>query len=181
MTERSRYTIAGRWFSAALGLALALALVSVGQAQRRSTEYEGLWAGTLTVDGMLGIPEDEVELLSQAIDVEMSVQRRGIVQLFFNAGTGQPHWQYPRRLSLLITDLGDNAVVAGQGDRTVYAQSATDSLVFNLTKVDDDTLQVYWTRVVVEEPLGRNSDRLEWMLGGLTEMRRIDQSESAQF
>jgi hypothetical protein len=181
MSGASRCTNAGRWFWLALGFALALALVTVGQAQRRSTEYEGLWAGTLTMDGMLGVPEDDVELLSQPIDMEMSVQRRGNVQLFFGADTGQPQWQYPSRLTLLITDLGDNAVIAGQGDRTVYAQSAIDSLVFNLTKVDDDTLQLYWTRVVVEEPLGRNSDRLEWMLGGLTEMHRIDPSESTQF
>ena len=133
------------------------------------------------MDAMVGIPEDDVEAVSRPIGFEITIQRRGNAQLFFDAAADQTYWQYQMRPSLQLTELGNNAVIAGRGGQTVYAQSGSDSWVLNLTRVDDDTLLVQWSRVVVEQPLGRNSDRLEWMLGGLVEMRRIDESESAQF
>lgn len=172
----------GQRLALAVVVLAAVVFASVGEAQRRgSSNYEGLWAGTLTMDAMVGVPADDAEGLSRTIDTEITIQRRGNAQLFFDAATNQTHWQYQTRPSLQLTELGNNAVIAGRGGQTVYAQSASDSWVLNLTRVDDATLLAQWSRVVVETPLGRNSDRLEWMLGGLVQLRRIDPSESAQF
>lgn len=128
---------------AALGL---VAVASVADAQRRD-QFRGTWSGTLTPDGLFGIPEKDVERLSQPVPFELRVFNRGRVELFFTSR--EDEWVFDGR-ELQLTEIGANGVILG---RLRGKDGSQNAFSLNVTKVDDQTLLVNWSKISTRETL----------------------------
>lgn len=135
ITKRSGATLWG--VIAALGL---VTVASVSDAQRRD-QFRGTWSGTLAPDVLFGVPEDDVERLSKPVPLELRVFNRGRVELFFTSR--EDEWVFDGR-ELQLTEIGANGVILG---RLLGKDGSQNAFSLNLTKVDDQTVLVNWSKI----------------------------------
>lgn len=121
-------------------------VVSVSDAQRRE-QFRGTWTGTLAPDALFGVPEGHVERLSKPVPLELRVFNRGRVELFFTSSENE--WVFDGR-ELQLTEIGANGVILG---RLRGKDGSQNGFSLNLTKIDDQTLMVNWSKISTRETL----------------------------
>jgi hypothetical protein len=165
MTKRIRFLICS--------LCL-IAIVPVADAQRRSSQrdagqFEGNWKGTLTMDVVYDVPAEQVERLSQPVELEIRIFGRGNAELYF---TGDTEWQFREQRDFRITPVGeDNAVLLARISNT--AGRWRTSFAFSFAKQGEDELLVNWSRMTIRNQVENDGlDNLAF--AGTAVFQRID-------
>jgi hypothetical protein len=127
------------------------------EAQEGDSPFSGNWAGTITVDQAHGF-----ELRATSWSYQFRISRDGKARVYGS-----------RRRNLVaipfvLIELGDDAVLAGQHEGEFWVESQT----FNLTKIDEDRLLVYFWRVVDDIAPRLDRSAVVWAMGGHGEFRR---------
>jgi hypothetical protein len=141
--------IAKRSAATVWSVMLALVLVtvaSVSTAQRRD-QFRGTWSGTLSPDALFGVPEQHVARLSEPVPIELRVFNRGRVELFFTSKHDE--WVFDGR-ELQLTEIGANGVILG---RLRGKDGSQNAFSLNLTRVDEQTLLVNWSKISTRSTL----------------------------
>ena len=133
--------------NAVVALVLVTATASVTIAQRGRDQFRGTWVGTLTPDLLFGVPEEHVQRLSQPVPFELRVFNRGRVELFFTSP--EDEWQFSNR-ELQLTEIGENGAILGRLNGKDRSQNA---ISMNVTKIDDQTLLVNWSKISTRDTL----------------------------
>jgi hypothetical protein len=150
-------------------LAALLCIAPDSDAQRRGSEdFRGNWKGTLSPDLIFGAPEDHRERLSQPVEFELRVFNRGAIELFFTSE--EDEWEFAGR-DMQLTQVGDNGVILGRLSGT--SEGSQSAFSFNLTRIDEDTLLVNWSKLSTRVPL-RFDGLDELALAGTDELRLDD-------
>lgn len=136
----------GAVLSSVIAAVVLVTVSSVSDAQRRD-QFRGTWTGALTPDALFGVPEKDVERLSQPVPFELRVFNRGRVELFFTSP--EDEWVFDGR-EMQLTEIGANGVVLGRLRGKDGSQSAFS---LNVTKVDDQTLLVNWSKISTRQTL----------------------------
>lgn len=153
--------------SALVGFSL-LCLASVSFAQTTSSAFSGRWEGWREIDHRHNVAESsdgEEPNARRRPDFRMEISEDGEVELLFRRERGG--WR-PSSVPFVLTEHGNGAFITGQHRTIEWVESQT----FNVTKVDEDTLQFFWWRVVnniFNEP---GDDYFKWAIGGHGEIRR---------
>lgn len=163
MTGRARKRVSAV-VSAVLVMGL-VAVASVATAQRRD-QFRGYWSGTLAADVLLGVPEAHVARLSRPVPFELRVFNRGRVELFFTSADDE--WVFNGR-ELQITEIGANGVILG---RLTGKDGSQNAFSLNLTKIDDTTLMVNWSKISTRAVL-QFDGRDELAFAGTDELRLV--------
>ena len=145
-----------------------LCLDSVSHAQRESSAFSGRWEGEGVID--YWYTTDDPNRSQEENDWEpmrfrLRISREGEVELSVPRARGG--WR-PLSLPFALIESGDGAFIAGQ-HRTI---EWVESQVYNVAKVDDDTLIFFWWRVVNNIDSEPDHDMSKWALGGHGEIRR---------
>jgi hypothetical protein len=153
----------GRWLSKISITALFLLAVCGSfakiRAQGGDSPFSGTWTGTITIDQAHGF-----ELRARSRRYQFRISRDGKVRVL---GTQGPERWNLVQIPFLLTELGDDAVITGQHEGEFWVESQA----FNLTKIGDDRLLVYFWRVV-DDIAPRADGSVVWAMGGDGEFQR---------
>jgi hypothetical protein len=119
-----------------------MSVASVSSAQRNN-QFRGFWSGTLSPDMLFGVPEAHVERLSTPVRFELRIFNRGRAELNF-LSTNEDEWNFDGK-ELLLTEIGENGVILGRFKAN--ADNSQNGFSLNLTKIDDQTLLVAWSKI----------------------------------
>lgn len=131
-------------------LVCLVVLMPVADAQRRSSQrdagqFEGTWRGSLTMDVLFDVPAEQVERLSQPVELEIRIFGRGNAELYF---FGDTEWDFREQRDFRITPVGeDNAVLLARISNT--AGRWRSSFAFSFAKQGPDQLLVNWSRMTI--------------------------------
>jgi hypothetical protein len=129
-------------------------------AQDGDSPFSGTWAGTITIDQAHGF-----ELHATSQRYQFRVSRDGRVRVL---GTQGPQRWNALPIPFVLTELGDDAVITGQHEGEFWVESQS----FNLTKLDEDRLLVYFWRVVDDIAARADGSAVVWAMGGQGEFQR---------
>ena len=158
--------------TAAVALLCLAGLTQTADAQRNSGgDFEGVWRGTLTMDLMYEVPEEERERLSQPVELELRVFSRGGAELYFTSD--EVEWEFSQQRDFRVTLVGDrNAVIVA---RIPSVLNWATGMALNLAFADSGTDRVYlsWSRLSVRNTY--EYDGLDEMaFSGVAELVRVD-------
>ncbi len=132
--------------SLAIGLSALMMLAPVADAQRTSAgAFSGNWKGTLTMGTLLDIPPEHAERLSKPVELEIRIENRGGVELYFTFE--EDEWEFTNQRGFRITPIGEqNGVIEARIPGNV---GWTSGITLNLAIQDEDTLFLSWSRLTV--------------------------------
>lgn len=158
---------ATRALAACFGLIL-LVTASVAAAQRTGNLFRGIWQGTLTPNIMLGVPEEHAERLSQPVQFELRVFNRGRAEIIFISDNDE--WEVTGR-DVQVQEMGSNGMIFTRMPGAT--DDSQNAFQFNLTKLDDETLLVDWSKISTRSNL-RFDGLDELAFAGTDELRLVD-------
>lgn len=128
------------------GLAGLLMLAPIADAQRTSAgAFTGNWKGTLTMDTIVDVNPEDIERLSKPVELEIRVENRGGVELYFTFE--EDEWEFTNQRGFRITPIGEqNGVIEARIPGNVGWISG---ITLNLTIQDPNTLFLSWSRLTV--------------------------------
>jgi hypothetical protein len=127
------------------------AVAETGEAQEDESSLAGNWEGSIALSDDYG---------ERTMSYQFRISKYGKVRVYGG-----------RRLiplPFVLTELGNGAVISAQHDSSYWVESQT----FNLVRVDDQTLLVYFWRVVDDFFPSANGSPSVWARGGHAEFRR---------
>jgi hypothetical protein len=132
--------------SVAIGLSALMMLAPVADAQRTNAgAFSGNWKGTLTMDTILDVNPEDIERLSKPVELEIRVEARGGVELYFTFE--EDEWEFTNQRGFRITPIGEqNGVIEARIPGNV---GWTSGITLNLTVIDPNTLFLSWSRLTV--------------------------------
>jgi hypothetical protein len=158
----------GSWRQGFVRALLLLAFVIPCEAQQEDSPFAGVWSGTIPLS--LFSPDGPGGESLRARRYQFRIASNGRVRVLGDSRQlGQRGGRWGEvRIPFVLIEAGDGAVISGKNGSEFWAESQT----FNLTKVDEDTLLVYFWRVV--DNFGRAPDgaRPLWAAGGYAEFER---------
>lgn len=161
--------------SLAIGLSALTILAPVADAQRTSAgPFSGNWKGTLTMGTILDVNPEDIERLSKPVELEIRIENRGGVELYFTFE--EDEWEFTEQRGFRITPIADpndgsiqNGVIEARIPGNVGWVSG---ITLNLAVINETTLFLSWSRLTV-----RNNflyDGLdEFGFAGVTTLSRI--------
>jgi hypothetical protein len=163
MTDRSRAP--DGW---PLYLAFSVfALSGACAAQEAESAFAGAWRGTIQTDASYGVTgeSDTVEGFLAPREFDIRIPRDDRVNVRIK--TRGESWR-PYAVPLALIESGDTAVLMGQHRSAYWVESVS----FNITKIDEGTLLVYWWRVVNNTQIHPDDPMSKFAVGGYGEFRR---------
>lgn len=148
--------------------AVVLSMVSgVGAAQDADFEFNGNWRGIVEVNASYGILDDpEVSQGMRAPrEFNIRIRRNGDVSVR-SRGLDRPWSQLGMPFALF--EWGDSAVIVGRHRSDGWIEVVS----FNLTRIDQETLLVYWWRVVNNLYVHPDDPGSKFAVGGFGKLSR---------
>jgi hypothetical protein len=145
-TDRVARSLWRRTFARALLLlAMCGSFAATCEAQQEDSPFAGTWSGAIPIS-LFFSDAARGRLTGVTVRYQFRIASDGKVRVFtdrrqFGQRTGR--WGQ-LRVSFALVEVGDGAVISGSYGTEFWAQSQT----FNLTRLDEDTLLVYFWRVV---------------------------------
>jgi hypothetical protein len=149
-------------------LAVCGSFAATSEAQQKDSPFAGTWSGVIPITLFNsstpgGEPSGTVRKYQFRIAPNGRVRVFGDRQAFQRAG----RWgQLP--IPFVLIEVGDGAVISGANGSEFWAESQ----MFNLTKVGEDRMLVYFWRVVDNFYASKTGDASVWATGGYAEFQR---------
>jgi hypothetical protein len=144
-------------------------VAATGDAQQEDSPFAGTWSGAIPISLFFSDAAGD-ELTGTTLKYQFRIASNGKVRVFTDRRqVGQRTGRWGQlRISFALVEVGAGAVISGSYGSEFWAQSQT----FNLARVDEDTMLVYFWRVVdnfVAPEDGRGTVRLS---GGYAEFQK---------
>ena len=146
---------------------LLLAIPGVCVAQEEESAFIGRWRGSIEITasyGAIGDPEGE-ELLAIPREFSIRILRNG--DIIVRSRASERSWS-EHSMPFALFEWGENAVIVGQNRSEAWVETVT----FNITRVDEETLFVYWWRVVNNLFIHPDDRASKFAFGGYGELHR---------
>ena len=135
-----------------IGLSALLIVAPGADAQRTSAgPFTGNWKGTLTMGTIVDVQPDDFERLSKPVELEIRIENRGGVELYFTFE--EDEWEFTTQRGFRITPIADpndgsiqNGVIQARLSGNVGWFSG---ITLNMAIINETTLLVSWSRLTV--------------------------------
>lgn len=154
--------------SGLLLLAVLVLATSVAMAQRSNNLFRGTWSGTFTPEILLGVPDEDIERMSEPFRFELRVFNRGRAELYFFSE--EEEWDFRSR-NAQITEVGVNGIILTRLEGS--ADNSQNSISLNFTKTNDTTMLMDWSLITTRDNL-RFDGLDEMAVAGATELTLTD-------